>query len=100
MHLTLISKIVLLNIEEIILIFSRIPNTEKGYLMGKWTDADTAKHSGDSSSKVAAAEHQARDDGEEAGVFKRGDSDTNSERFSRTDESGEKASGFWKSIFG
>lgn len=68
--------------------------------MGKWTDSDTSKHSGDSSSKVSKAEHQARDDAEKEGIFKRGDSEKNSGRFSRTDESGKKATSFWKSIFG
>jgi len=34
------------------------------------------------------------------GVFKRGDSEKNSKPFSKTDASGEKATGFWKSIFG
>ncbi len=29
--------------------------------MSKWTDADTSGHSGDSSSKVSSAEHDARD---------------------------------------
>jgi hypothetical protein len=64
--------------------------------MGKWTDADTSKHSGDSSSKVAAAEHQAREDATKDGVFERG----NSERFSQDDKSGKEATGFWESIFG
>jgi hypothetical protein len=68
--------------------------------MGKWTDADTAKHSGDSLKDVARAEHQARDDAEKEGIFKRGDSETNSKPFSKTDESGERATGFWKGLFG
>ena len=68
--------------------------------MGKWTDADTAKHSGDSSSKVAEAEHTARDDATKAGLFERGNSSKNSERFSRDDDSGKEATGFWSSIFG
>lgn len=66
----------------------------------KWTHEDTAKHTGDSTSKVAAAEHQARDDATRAGLFERGNSEKNSERFSRTDESGSRAMGFWESIFG
>lgn len=68
--------------------------------MGKWTDADTSNYSGDSSSKVAEAEHTARDDATNAGVFERGNSEKNSERFSRDDDSGSAATGFWNSIFG
>lgn len=68
--------------------------------MGKWTDADTAAYSGDSASKVAEAGHTARDDATAAGVFERGNSSKNSERFSRDDESGREATGFWNSIFG
>ncbi len=68
--------------------------------MGKWTDRDTSKHSGDSLKDVARAEHAARDDAEKAGVFERGNSSKNSERFSKTDESGSRAESFWSSIFG
>lgn len=68
--------------------------------MGKWTDSDTSKHSGDSSSKVAQAEHDSRKDAEDAGIFERGNSSKNSERFSKTDESGQQAESFWRSIFG
>lgn len=68
--------------------------------MGKWTDSDTSKHSGDSSSKVSEAEHDARDHATDAGLFERGDGSRNSERFSRTDESGQRAESFWDSIFG
>jgi len=68
--------------------------------MGKYTDADTAKQSGDSLSQVAKAEHVARDDATAAGLFKRGDNETNSKPLSKTDESGERATGFWKGIFG
>ena len=68
--------------------------------MGKWTDSDTSAHSGDSGSKVAAAEHDARDDAQKAGVFERGNSSKNSERFSRTDSAGKAAGGLWNSIFG
>lgn len=67
--------------------------------MGKYTDADTKSESGDSSGKVAAAEHQARDDATKDGVFERGNSSKNSERFSRTDDSGREATSFWRSIF-
>lgn len=68
--------------------------------MGKWTDGDTAKHSGDSSSKVSQAEHDARDHATKEGSFERGNSSKNSERFSRDTESGKEATGFWNSIFG
>lgn len=68
--------------------------------MGKWTDKDTSDYSGDSSSKVAKAEHDARDDGAKAGFFERGNSEKNSTPFPKDDESGERATGFWKSLFG
>lgn len=68
--------------------------------VGKWTDRDTSAHSGDSLGKVSGAEHQARDDATKSGDFERGNSAKNSERFSRTDDSGQRAEGFWKSIFG
>ncbi len=68
--------------------------------MGKWTDSDTSKTTGDSSSKVASAEHDAREDATRAGVFQRGNDDRNKERFSRDDDSGRAATGFWGSIFG
>lgn len=67
--------------------------------MGKWTDSDTSDHSGDSSSKVAAAEHQARDDATPE-FFERGNDEKNSKPFPKDDDSGKAASGFWKSIFG
>ena len=69
-------------------------------IVGKWTDAETSKYSGDSSSKVAAAEHDAREHGTQAGIFERGNSSKNSERLSRDDASGKEAMGFWESIFG
>jgi len=68
--------------------------------VGKWTDKDTADYSGDSPSKVTEAGHDARDHATDAGVFERGNSDKNSERFSRDDDSGKAATGFWGSIFG
>lgn len=64
--------------------------------MGKWTNEDTSKASGDSTSKAAAAGHQAREDATKAGLFERGNSEKNSRSFSRTDESGERATGFWE----
>jgi len=68
--------------------------------MGKWTDIDTSKQSGDSSSKISEAEHDARDHATESGFFERGNDSKNSERFSKTYESGERATSFWDSIFG
>lgn len=68
--------------------------------MSGWKDSDTAKESGDSSSKVAEAGHDFRDHATEAGVFERGNSSKNSERFSRDDSAGKAAGGFWDSIFG
>lgn len=66
--------------------------------MGKYSE--NTKDSGDSSSKAAQAEHDARDDATSAGVFERGNSSKNSERFSRDDSAGQAAGGFWESIFG
>jgi len=66
----------------------------------KWTDADTREYSGDSSSKIAAAEHDARDHATRSGDFERGNDSKNSERFSKDDESGQRATSFWGSIFG
>lgn len=68
--------------------------------MGKYTDADTKAESGDSSSKVAEAGHDARRDAEKAGLHERGNDSKNSQRFSKDDESGRQATGFWNSIFG
>ena len=66
----------------------------------EWTDKDTADYSGDSSSKIAEAEHQAREDATKDGCFERGNDEKNSTPFSKsgTDDGG--AGGFWKSIFG
>ncbi|MFA6270450.1 MAG: hypothetical protein WC657_04560 [Candidatus Paceibacterota bacterium] len=68
--------------------------------MGKWTDNDTAKESGDSQHKVSEAEHDARDHATDSGLFERGNDAKNSERFSKDDESGQRAGSFWDSIFG
>lgn len=68
--------------------------------MSKWTDKDTQKVSGDSAQKVSSAEHDARDHATKAGVFERGNKEKNSQRFSRDDDSGKSATGFWKSLFG
>lgn len=50
--------------------------------MGKYSD--NTNSSGDSSSKAAQAEHDARDHATEAGVFERGNDSKNSERFENT----------------
>jgi hypothetical protein len=68
--------------------------------MGGWSHGDTAKETGSSSSEASAAAHQARDDATKSGDFERGNSDKNSRSFSRDDESGKEATGFWGSIFG
>ncbi|MBI2046213.1 MAG: hypothetical protein HYT28_02240 [Parcubacteria group bacterium] len=68
--------------------------------MEKYSDADNSKYGGDSSSKVAKAGHDFRDDATDAGIFERGNSEKNSQRFSKDDKSGKEATGFWKSIFG
>lgn len=66
--------------------------------MGKYS-ANTAA-GGDSSSKAAAAEHDARNHATEAGVFERGNNEKNSKPFSRTDSSGSAAMSLWDAIFG
>lgn len=68
--------------------------------MGKWTHEDTAKETGCKTTEAAAAEHQARDDATKAGVFERGNSELNSQPFTKDDDAGQAATGFWKSIFG
>lgn len=68
--------------------------------MGGWKDSDTANHSGDSSSKVAEAGHDFRDHATEMGVFERGNSARNSERFSQTDSYAEEGRGLLRSILG
>ncbi len=66
--------------------------------MGKYDD--NIASSGDSSSKAAQAEHDARKHATDADLFKRGDDSKNSKPFSKDDESGRQATGFWNSIFG
>jgi len=68
--------------------------------VSKWSNEDTSSHSGDSTSQAASAGHQARDDATDEGLFERGNSEKNSQPFSRDDESGGRATGFWDSIFG
>ena len=67
--------------------------------MGKWTDKDTSKYTGDDIDKVSEAEHDARDHATKDGVFERGNKDRNSERFDRNDSSGSLAEKLWDSIF-
>lgn len=67
--------------------------------MSKWTNSDTSKYSGDSDSKVSAAEHQAREDATKEGIFERGNDSKNSQPLSKNDESGSRATNFWDSIF-
>lgn len=68
--------------------------------MSIWSKEDISKETGDTTSQVAAAEHQAREDAIKEGVFERGNSEVNSTPFSREDESGQRATGFWESIWG
>lgn len=65
--------------------------------MGKYSD-NTAS-SGDSSSKAAEAEHDARNDATPE-FFERGNDEKNSKPFPKDDDSGKAAGGFWSSIFG
>ena len=78
----------------------RFENRKGVISLGKWFDSDTSAHSGYSSSKVAAAEHQARDDATSEGIFSRGDNEKNRQPLSRDDDSGKAAMSFWDSIFG
>lgn len=68
--------------------------------MGKWTDADTAKETGDSLKQVAEAEHQAREDATRVGLFERGNSEKNSQRFPGNDDTAKEAKGFFSRLFG
>lgn len=68
--------------------------------VSKWGNKDTAAQTGCSTSQAAAAAHLARDDATKAGLLERGNSEKNSQRFSRSDESGQAATSFWGSIFG
>lgn len=68
--------------------------------MSKWSNSDTSKYSGDSNSKVSAAEHQAREDATKAGIFERGNDSKNSQPLSKSDDSGSRATSFWDSLFG
>ena len=68
--------------------------------MSKWTKKDSAERDGTSVKEVSRAEHEARKDAYDAGVHERGNDSKNSQPFSRDDESGEQATGFWESIFG
>lgn len=67
--------------------------------MGKWTDKDTSKYTGDDLEKVSEAEHDARDHATKEGVFERGDKDLNKQSFDRNDSAGSLAGKLWDSIF-
>ena len=71
--------------------------------MGKFSNADTANHGGDSTSQASAAGHHARDQATKDGVFERGNNALNSTPFSKLEgcaDAKESAGGFWSSIFG
>lgn len=68
--------------------------------MGGYSDKDTAKETGSSIKEAREGGHKARDDAEKSGDFKRGDSEKNSSRFSRSDSAGKSAGGFGDSFFG
>lgn len=61
-----------------------------------WKDSGSE----DSGNKTAQAEHDARDHATEMGVFERGNSSKNSERFSQNDSYAEEGRGLMSSIFG
>lgn len=62
---------------------------------------DAAKDTGSSVRDVSGAWHQARDDAVSSGHLVRGEKDGGgSGSFSRSDDSGQAATGFWSSIFG
>jgi len=68
--------------------------------MGKDTAKDNAERSGVSEKEAKVAEHVARDDAVQGGFLGRGGSSKNTERFSKSDNSGQAATGFWGSLFG
>lgn len=70
--------------------------------MGKSYDkGDAAKDTGTTPGKVSEAWHTARDDAVSSGHLTRGEkSGGDSGSFSRSDSSGQAATGFWGSIFG
>ena len=64
---------------------------------------DAAKETGASAKETSAAWHDARNHAVETGHLVRGSgpgTGGHGKEFSRTDSSGEKATGFWSSIFG
>lgn len=62
---------------------------------------DAARETEASVKDVSAAWHSARDDAVDSGHLTRGGgSGGNTEKFSRADDSGKAATGFWGSIFG
>ena len=70
--------------------------------MGKYTVNDVANDTGVSSSHASGAHHQARDDARDSGYIKEKDGSGGGKegKFSRNDNSGKAAVGFFKSIFG
>ena len=69
--------------------------------MGKYDKGDAAKDTGSTKGEVSGAWHQARDDAVKSGNLERGgDKGGDSGSFSRSDSSGQQATGFWSSIFG
>jgi hypothetical protein len=62
--------------------------------MSKYTETDAAQDSGSSTSSVAHAWHDARDHARDEGSLSQKGS------FSRSSDSGQRAQGFWSSIFG
>ncbi|MGB2580689.1 MAG: hypothetical protein WBC83_03265 [Minisyncoccia bacterium] len=68
--------------------------------MSRGSERETAEETGCSVKEARASEHDARNHATDAGLFERGNSSKNRERFSRDDSSGKSAGGFWSSIFG
>jgi len=66
--------------------------------MSRESEKDTARETGCSIKEARASEHDARNHATEAGVFERGNSSKNSERFDNSP--GGWVSGFWDAIRG
>lgn len=62
--------------------------------MSKYGETDAAKDTDASTSKVSEAWHDAREHARQDGLLEKPG------RFSRTDDSGQRAEGFWSSLFG
>jgi hypothetical protein len=70
-------------------------------LSKSYDKGDAAKDTNSTPGKVSEAWHTARDDAVSSGHLVRGEkSGGNTGSFSRSDSSGESATGFWGSIFG